>query len=351
MLRRLFYTLLLLMFAASARAQVGAEEHPIYLNYDLDTPTITATTNYIVAQVNLTNTALAIAHQPDTPRNLTITIVDSTPSINTGTVVIVGTDVNDTAQTWTADVSSGAGVYTGTLIFKTVTSVTPTAVGVLGGAGDETIKVGVGSTAAYVFCNVAPTRNGIGPISTVGSSATVSATDGTSAVFGGVGVGDEIYVNGTTRYVVTASSATSVVLDAAINLSANALGYPFTYRHISCGYSNSDGWVLVAHGHSDMPASVGLSVDQASDTGGVDWILEGKYRDALLMQPTIFASGNLSSACIVGAPASTCNVVMPIADRSMMIRLGLRFGTTDDAVDTGTLKEKINAVLTQVISQ
>lgn len=112
-----------------------------HVNYD--NPAAPGTTD-IVDTVNLTNVAFTVAAQPDVPRNMVVTVVDTTGSITVGTLTIVGVDVNGQGVTETFDCSGGAGTYTGNVPFAKVTSVTASGFATLGGSGDETIAVGSG---------------------------------------------------------------------------------------------------------------------------------------------------------------------------------------------------------------
>jgi len=98
----------------------------------------------IVTSVNLTNTTLTLAGQPDVPRNITITVTDTTPGITAGTVTVTGQDAGGVTVTETLDLSS-ALTLTGTKIFGKVTSAAVAGATALGGAGDETIKIGWGN--------------------------------------------------------------------------------------------------------------------------------------------------------------------------------------------------------------
>lgn len=120
---------------------------------------VNVTNDKIVSVVNLTNIAFTIAAQPVSPSYVTVTIVDTTPSITAGTVTIVGTrppltygekngiapvaSAGSQAVTEAIDCSAGAGTYYTKGIFDSIVSVTASAFTVLGGSGDETIKVGV----------------------------------------------------------------------------------------------------------------------------------------------------------------------------------------------------------------
>ena len=157
-------------------ALLAQEQHTLVRNYDLNVPVTAATNNAIVTVVNLTNTTLTLAAQPDSPRNLTVTIVDTTPGVNAGTVTITGTDVNDAALVEVISIAGGAAVYTGASVFKSITSIVVAAAAVLGGAGDETIKVGSGSIVAPIYCSTSDGTQTPGTLAkTTGSSTTVTS--------------------------------------------------------------------------------------------------------------------------------------------------------------------------------
>src|SRR3990167_6605589 len=80
--------------------------------------------NKIVTVANLVNGVQTIAAQPDCPRNLTVTIVDTTPGITVGTVTIDGTGTDGTLISEIFNCAAGAGTYTGTKIFGNVSAVT-----------------------------------------------------------------------------------------------------------------------------------------------------------------------------------------------------------------------------------
>lgn len=103
--------------------------------------------NDIVASVNLTNTTLTIAAQPANPSRLLITVTDTTPGITAGTVTITGTrppsfnEFEDQEYTEAVTFTAGAAKRT-TGVFKTITSIVTSGFTVLGGGGDETVKIG-----------------------------------------------------------------------------------------------------------------------------------------------------------------------------------------------------------------
>lgn len=116
----------------------------------LGNPIAALTTRYVVS-VNLTNIAFTLANQPDVPRNVTIQVVDTTPSINAGTITVAGLDVAGvpTLEVFTFPATPAASrTFTGVVMHAQIISITAANVSVLGGAGDETITVGCGTVIA-----------------------------------------------------------------------------------------------------------------------------------------------------------------------------------------------------------
>ena len=113
-----------------------------HVNYD---NVAAADTTSIVNTVNLTNTSLTVAGQPDVPKNVVITVVDTTPGITAGTVTVTGVGAYGQTVVETFDCAAGAGTYTGNVAFATVTTVVTSSFATLGGSGDETIAVGAGT--------------------------------------------------------------------------------------------------------------------------------------------------------------------------------------------------------------
>lgn len=134
-----------------------AVDNPILSKYhkvtdicSLGAPILAATNRY-VASVNLTNIAFTIAAQPDQPRNVTVTVTDTTPSINAGTITVVGFDVANQpiTEVFTFPGTPAASrTFTGVMMFAQITSITAANVAVLGGSGDETIVAGCGTVIA-----------------------------------------------------------------------------------------------------------------------------------------------------------------------------------------------------------
>jgi hypothetical protein len=326
MLRRATFLFLALLGAASSMAGTQAT---FAREYDLSTPTVAATTNYIVTSVNLTNTTFTLAHQPDVPRNITIAVTDTTPSITAGTITVTGTDVNDTAQTEVLNLAS-ALTLTGAKVFKTVTSVVSAGASTLGGAGDETIIVGVGSTVSYSYCWTSDPIQGTGRVKTTGSSTTVTTVSSVSA-FGGMTTGDEIFAKvGQTlvRRTITPHSSTQITISSAADWSNGGIGYAFQWRHRVCGYSDADGWQPV-----DSVEGVAVKIDLGDGsgtaltaTGGLDVSVECRLAGDDGAAPAQVLSLNMTSVL-----KPTHSQVVPISETCSSLRVGFKWGTVDTA--------------------
>ncbi len=118
---------------------------------------IVATTNYIVTtNAGPTSAAAAnittFAHQPDVPRNLTITPTGTTGDVEACVITVSGTDINNAAITenftFLADAST---VQTGSKAFKTVSNVAFPASCESGGFAATWI-VGVGAKLGMKRC-------------------------------------------------------------------------------------------------------------------------------------------------------------------------------------------------------
>ena len=98
--------------------------------------------DWFVESTNMKVGAYTLAHTaPDVPRNVTVTQTAVDAEDTNGTIVVVGTDINDEAITETIIPNAGETVA-GAKAFKTVTSVT--GAGWVIGEGNDTITVGFG---------------------------------------------------------------------------------------------------------------------------------------------------------------------------------------------------------------
>jgi hypothetical protein len=324
-------------------------QRSLFATYNLNTPTIAATTNYIVTSVDFASVTLTLAHQPDTPRNLTSTLTDIDASCS-GTLTITGTDVDGNVISDALSAATLRAVWTGTKLYNTISSAVIT--GAAGcGAGVDTIVIGVGSSVAPIYCRMEPGTQVITNIKTSGSSTTVTAV-GSTTPFADVAVGDELTVlvppnvRPDVRYVVTRTSATQVSVRApgnadsgipaqpdAVNWDNSAAGYPFTWRRQSCGYSRGAGWVP-----TEAVKTVAFEVTQLGATGGIVMSVECQPDSRGILSPIQVIQTTYTSAVWPN------NVdTIPILETCSGIRVGLRFGTTDDASDT--IPERVSVTL------
>ncbi len=104
---------------------------------------ILADVDRIVVSVQITDGALTIAAQPDTPRNITMTLTDADDSV-TSVVTALGLDPAGRAvsEVMRPDGAGGGKTLVGTKIFASITSVTPS--DTVGSTGADVIVVGVG---------------------------------------------------------------------------------------------------------------------------------------------------------------------------------------------------------------
>lgn len=320
-----------------------AVTHPLFAVYDLDTPTEVADTNQVVVSVDWADGALALAAQPDVPRNLTSTLTDGDTSCS-GTLTFVGLDVDGNALTDAVTAAQARAGWTGTNVYASVTSATISSASGCG-AGADTVVVGTGSTVAPIYCSLGDPRDGSGgQIKTTGTSSTTDAVTGTP--FDLVAVGDQITVQiqpaaTMIRYVASKASGAQITVRAA-GQAADAwslpatLGYPWSYRTQSCGYGLGSGWVP-APGSSTLY----LALEQLSATGGVVASLECRVAGGPPIPIQLWTS-TYTTAILPGQPGGYS---LPVGEDCEALRLGLRFGTNDDATDTDATatREQITA--------
>ncbi len=331
--------------------------------FDLDGEATDA--DQVVTVVNLTNIALTIAAQPDVCRLITITIADTTPSITAGTTTLVGTDCDGNTQTEILDGSGGAGTVTSTLLFESIASATNAAYATLGGAGDETITVGVAALAdtSYYYPTMLGQNDGALNrarrvpiyIDTTGSSTTTAAVTTATIPFFHVAVGDIIGVlradggtPGSTspliwgspgymwRTVTARASSDSITVDTAWDLSDPVVGTHFFHRRASAGAGVNDGWMPVR----GKDAVWIVNVQQMSGTGGINYKVVCKYAAASLNEFTAVGPTNIAAAS---------SIAIELTDHMYShCRAGLRWVTNDDGTDTGSDIEQISMMFASV---
>lgn len=102
-----------------------------------------ATTGAIVASIDIANGNQILAAQPDYPRTINITVTNTHSDITAGTVTVNGTDINGKTTSEAINLASVL-TLTGTIIFKTITSVV--VAGLLGATAGDTITIDTGGT-------------------------------------------------------------------------------------------------------------------------------------------------------------------------------------------------------------
>jgi hypothetical protein len=126
-----------------SRAGIGGSKVALGVAAHLGAPII-ATTNRITALVDWANGALAIAAQPDVPRNITCTLTDANASVTAGTLTVTGLDPEGNVVVEVITAAQARAVFAGTKIFASVTSVV-----IAGSVGQQAaidqVIVGVGN--------------------------------------------------------------------------------------------------------------------------------------------------------------------------------------------------------------
>ena len=108
----------------------------------LSTLLAAADVDKIVTTVNMKVGAYTVAAQPSAPSLITVTATAVGTADTAGTIIVVGTDIYDRAQTETIIPVAGSTV-TGTKYFKSIVSVTGAGWVIDAGSGNDTITVGV----------------------------------------------------------------------------------------------------------------------------------------------------------------------------------------------------------------
>lgn len=310
----------------------------------------------VVVLVDLTNTTLTLAAQPDVCRVLAAVVVDTTPSITDGDITFTGTACDGTALVEVEDASAGAGTYTTTGAFATVTSIVTSAFVVLGGSSDETIKIGttatIGRDSAWGVAlrgrggtfSTSPYDAAPGDlIETSGSSATVTEVTASSNPFEGLKAGDVLVVSNsgarpTYRVIDTWTDAGEVVVDEAVDWSAQV---EFSYYVIDAGSGAQDGWVDVG-GCRNTSVTVQLA-QYTGDTNGVDWWVECREGPGEPLPTQIYPDNEAGAAVRNFLLANReGRTRLDINSRYDSCRVRVFHNTLDDATDTGTAREEFN---------
>jgi hypothetical protein len=195
-------------------------------------------------------------------------------------------------------------------------------------------------------------NQGDAPISTVGSSTTVTATTANSLPFATLVVGDLINVTvgstASTRLITAKASGDSVTVNAAIDLSAQATGYAFRWRKSVGGTAATSGWFDVAPLQS---YTISVQYDQGDlDALGIRWECRATSLDTqpVYVHPGAAGScggGTLASGfCTFATAGANQGLAVVIAGNWDSCRVGLKFVTTDTS-DAGAAVEKVTATI------
>jgi len=242
--------------------------------------------------------------------------------------------------------------------FKTVTSITT---GVMTGETVETMTIGYTSNSqtGYPLYGVrkdfpaAPWRlvDPAGmvqesvPIRAVASPATAltAATAGTNP-FQHMVVGDLIAINppgGTMpvqwRRVVTWTDADNIVVDRAVPITILAAGQGFNYKHAFLSTDPQDGWISMQGW--DAASFLWQETTTGANTGGLVSNVECAYITSPML-PAIQVDTDTVASGALGAAVSPVDLRLAPYD---VCRLGLKFGTNDDADATAANTEGVYA--------
>ena len=357
--------------AQPARAQTArVETIPLFTDYDLDTPGEGTDSDQILQSVNLTNTSFTLDGDVAECREVTVTVTDTTDTINAGTVTVTGVDCEGDAIVWVIDVSGHAGgavVYNSTnptesgredYYFSSVTDITAAAVATLGGGGDELIEAGIlVDTVIPISCvtyggtfarpsTSSSWRAGNAAIETSGASNTVSGVNSDEDAFLRVDVGDEIRIynqdsdiNGLDpvlyRVVVTnADDDTITVNDPDLDLDDDANGYRYEWRERVCSQSENEGWVDVA-GAEQVTALIRVDRFDVDSEDGIQLQLQCKGDGA----DPIIQNVTTTDVTAVGTyPLTTTNTYSAC-------RVNMLLDSFDSSSDTGAEIEDLDGVM------
>jgi hypothetical protein len=190
-------------------------------------------------------------------------------------------------------------------------------------------------------------------VDNAGSSTTIDQASATGEPFRDMGVGDTFFIHGVTagsitpRSIVTASSSTSVVVDEAIDLSAD--NYNITWRNDVCGTAVTSGWISTA-GLSNV--TIGFFLTQyVGDGNGLDVRIEGTVETSdgttniVQLWPTGKTVGGAATVQNFTTAGIATNIFVNITAPVQKVRVGAFHNTADDGNDLTTNAEQITVAL------
>jgi hypothetical protein len=205
-------------------------------------------------------------------------------------------------------------------------------------------------SATAIYCSIvsgAVPVQGTGRIKTTGSSATVNEFTASSGPFAPVAAGDVLAVQAapsTTdlRFITAKASSAQLTVNPAVDWSASATGYSWSYYHQTCGTASTSGWFDVS-GLEDA----GITVEvQQMDATAVLFRIECRKQYAGAQGQTVYPGD--SSDCGPDATLSTgyCSFAgvgaqtVYVKESEGQCRVALKIDT-DDGADTTTHAEQI----------
>lgn len=195
---------------------------------------------------------------------------------------------------------------------------------------------------SLTYCAIGGPQTGSGRVKTSGSNTTVTAVSGLPDPFTNLVEGDKLMF-GTptgivTRIIVTASSATSVVVDAAVNLGSTGVAFSYQTYGATCGTAATSGWFSVLPGDYTLC----VRIAQMNVTGTIDFAVDTRNQDAYGSGPISLLTGSFASATY--PDNGDC---FNIGEKTSSFRVGLKINGTDDGGDTGANEERVFVYLSR----
>lgn len=214
-----------------------------------------------------------------------------------------------------------------------------------------TVKYDLDATEV-TYCTLGPARALPGLVETSGSSVTTTEVADTDP-FAGLAAGDILIAskdstNRFVRSIITFTSASEVVVDAAWDLSAD---YQVSARELECGTGAENGWLDV--GGFDVWAVL-LEIDQMNVTGGIDVRIECRTGNLNASPVQVFPETDPGASNTYQNYDGTAGIEL----RTLTIgngyifqqcRVGIKIGTSDDGGDLTTNAERIDIGLVRYL--
>jgi len=186
-------------------------------------------------------------------------------------------------------------------------------------------------------------------VKNAGSETAVTAVTATEYPFLNMAAGDTLWIkDGPTTYartILTYTDADNIVVDEALDLSADAAGYAFRYKNHVCGTGASAGWISL-----DQMSSVTVMLSFGQMVSDGDYIhlrLEGSpdsadgYDDINQLWPTDKVISDTATLQIFDGTGITDNLWIEIPAAVHKIRVLVEFVVADDGNDLTTNSENL----------